>query len=324
MSQANTQPEIKRIFGNILLIFAALTLPGIAWGLFGWMHLFLPMLVFLLVTRHGIHIGNRFVLAGVSLALIVGVATRTLDSLLFSFSLLPLGYMLAHSGMRGESPARSGLKGASIQTVTWIVLLFALGVIQDASPYGSIVETINGGIDEALAQYRGAGGLEPDVMIAIEATFYQAKRIIPIILPALFIGCTFFATWFTMAIGNRIALRVYQKRVWTRYRYWELPDRLIWLGIVCAGLAVLPIDGIRITSINILILLSIVYCFQGLSVCVFFMNKWNVPILFRSFIYVMVIFQSFGTLVLLIAGIADIWADFRKLHKSEEQHDDNH
>jgi hypothetical protein len=50
-----------------------------------------------------------------------------------------------------------------------------------------------------------------------------------------------------------------------------------------------------------------------MAIAVFFMNKWNVPLLLRSFFYVMIVFQSLGTLILLIFGIADIWFDFRKL-----------
>ncbi len=51
----------------------------------------------------------------------------------------------------------------------------------------------------------------------------------------------------------------------------------------------------------------------------FFLDKWNVPIVFRSFFYVMIVFQSFGTALLLVAGIADIWFDFRKLHKEDNE-----
>jgi uncharacterized protein YybS (DUF2232 family) len=79
----------------------------------------------------------------------------------------------------------------------------------------------------------------------------------------------------------------------------------------------LPIAGFRTVALNILILLSLIYSFQGLSVAVFYMNKWNVPILMRSFFYVMMIVQTFGTIILLVLGIADVWLDLRKINKDD-------
>jgi uncharacterized protein YybS (DUF2232 family) len=122
-----------------------------------------------------------------------------------------------------------------------------------------------------------------------------------------------------MILGNVLLLKTSGNAPWTSCRYWQLPEKVIWLVIGAGLLAMLPIQIIRPIGINSLVLLSIVYCFQGISIAVFFMNKWNVPILLRSFFYVMIIFQSLGTFILLIVGIADIWFDFRKL-KQETIH----
>ena len=128
MDQANPQPGIKRILGNIFIIFGAITLPGAAWSLFGWVHLFLPLLVFMYLTRYGLNIGNRFVIAGGGLALLAGIAAQTIPLLLFSYSLIPLGYMLARCGDRQESPALSGAKGTITQLVSWGVFIVGLAI----------------------------------------------------------------------------------------------------------------------------------------------------------------------------------------------------
>lgn len=323
MDQANPQPEIKRIFGNILLIFAALTLPGVAWALFGWVHVFLPVLVFIYLNKYGFNIGNRFILAGAGLALLTGLLTQSVDVLLFSFSMIPTGYVLAKSGMQGDSPGYSGLKGAATLAVCWALLIGGLGISTGVSPYGSLIATLNTGIDEALNHYRQNETLAPDAMVMLETTLYQMKVVLPIIMPAIFLSCALFSTWITMVLGNRLAFRFCNREVWPRYRFWQLPDRLIWLGIGCAAFAFLPLGAIRDVAVNLLILLSIIYCFQGFAVCVFFMNKWKVPLLFRSFIYVMIVFQSFGTLLLLVIGIADIWLDFRKLNPLKPKSDED-
>jgi len=97
------------------------------------------------------------------------------------------------------------------------------------------------------------------------------------------------------------------------FRQWSLPEKLIWAVIAMGACILIPVEPLPKIGINCVLLLIIIYCFQGLSITVFFMNKWKVPILLRSFFYVMIVFQSLGTLVLLFFGIADIWLDFRKL-----------
>ncbi len=321
MDQPNLQPGVKRIFANILVIFAALTipsLPGLAWSLFGWLHIFLPLLIFLYLIKYGMNIGNKFILAGTSLALVAGFVTQSIDGLLFSCSLIPAGYVLAHSGLKEESPALTGFKGAVTQSICWALLITLLSAKEGLSPYGSLIDAVHSSIDSLMAYYSQSGAIDAEGMVMYESTLQQMKKVITLILPSIFISCTFFSVWVTMVLGNRLALKFFDRRIWPSYRFWQLPDKLIWVGILCAVLAFFPLGVLRSISANLLILLSVVYCFQGLAVCVFYMHKWNVPILFRSFIYVMVIFQSFGTILLLVVGIADIWFDFRKLAESED------
>jgi len=82
-----------------------------------------------------------------------------------------------------------------------------------------------------------------------------------------------------------------------------------------ALVALVSSGQIQIVAINALIIGGILYFFQGLAVFSFFLHKWNLPMLLRSFLYVMVIFQSFGTLILIGTGLADVWFDLRKIRK---------
>lgn len=323
VDQVTPQPNVRRILGNIFFIFAAITLPGMAWSLFGWVHILLPLIVFTYLNKYGVNIGSRFILAGAALALLGGVLSQAIDIPFFSFSMLPAGYLLARSGMQGDTPAYSGLKGMAVLAACWALLIAGIGAITGASLYGSLIETLNSGIDETLVHYQQNETLAPDAMMMLETTLQQMKVIVPIIMPAIFSCSALLTTLVTMVLGNRLVSRFCNREVWPQFRFWQLPDRLIWLGIVSAVLTVLLPGTIRNIAINLLILLSLTYSFQGFAVCVFFMNKWGVPALLRSFIYVMIAFQSFGTLLLLITGIADIWFDFRKLNPAKQASDED-
>lgn len=312
-NQGNDRQDIGRIINTILLSTLVIVLPTIQWSLFGWLHLLLPLLSFYVLSKFGGHTGKRILLLAIAISFIVYLVLRSFDLFVFSFALLLSGYVLFRSAERRELPVLSGLKAALALSGSWVVALVMLSIGSELSVYGQFINTFDQGINEALQYYRESETIGADTLVMLEATLHQMKVIVPIIMPSILGSFVLIITWFTMVIGNKLVQKTNGLAPWASYRYWQLPERLIWVGIVAAILSLIPAQLFRSIGINSLILLSIIYCFQGLAIAVFFMNKWSVPLLFRSFIYVMIIFQSLGTLLLLIFGIADIWFDFRKL-----------
>lgn len=312
-NQGNQQPEIGRIISTILLASLVIVLPGLQWSLFGWLHVFLPLVAFYILGRHGGYTGKRLLLTAVGISLIVYLLLKNFDLFIFSSALLFSGYVLFFSAERHDPPALSGLKSALALAGGWVIILSVLSFGSDTSAYGQLLSSLDDGIGEALDYYRQSDDISADALVMLEATLYRMRVIVPLIMPAILGSFILVITWFTMVLGNMLLLKTSGNAPWVRYRYWQLPEKIIWIAIGTGILALLPIQPFRTIGINSLVLLSIVYCFQGLSIAVFFMNKWNVPLLLRSFFYVMIIFQSFGTLLLLVFGIADIWFDFRKL-----------
>lgn len=315
-------PEIRSILRNILLFSIALVLPGLQWTLFGWLHMLLPLCVFYLLGRYGMHSGNRMVLSSLALALLVYLLARRVDFFLLSVSLLPVSYVLVQSARRRESPAISGLKGVLVLAGCWVLAFAGLSIGAETSFYAQLLLTLDKGIGEALQYYRTSENISSDSLLLLENTLQQMKIIIPVIMPAMLGSFILLITWFTMVSGNKLVTRTCGWAPWEQYRFWQLPDKLIWFVIISGLLILIPTSPMKSFGINTLILLSIIYCFQGLSIAVFFLEKWNIPIFFRSFFYIMIIFQSFGTVLLLVVGIGDIWLDFRKLrHNSEESNE---
>lgn len=306
------QPEIGRIINIILLTSLMLVLPGIQWSLFGWLHVFLPLLSFFLLERYGRYTGKRMLLSAVTISLIVSLVLSSFDLFVFSFTLLLSGFVLYRSADRRESPALSGFKTAASLAGGWLIVLTVLSAGSEISAYGQLLRTLDQGIIEALEYYRQSDAVSPETLVVLETTLYQMQVVVPMIMPAILGSLILMITWLTMVLGNILLLKTSGHAVWSGYRSWQLPEKLIWVVIVMAVLALIPTQPLRAVGINSLILLSIIYCFQGLSIVVFFMHKWDVPLLLRSFFYVMIVFQSLGTLVLLFFGIADIWFDFRK------------
>jgi uncharacterized protein YybS (DUF2232 family) len=123
-------------------------------------------------------------------------------------------------------------------------------------------------------------------------------------------------------MGNRLLRQHTGHAPWPEYRFWQLPEKLVWGVILAAFLVLLPLPVGRDTGLNLLIVASVLYFFQGLAILLFFIERWNIPLLLRSLLLVIFIFQSVGSFFLSLIGLADTWFDFRRRYG--ESPDDAH
>jgi len=297
-----------------LLFALLLILPGIQGSLFGWLFLAVPLASFF--YRYRWQHGARFVGIGTLLALAVGAATGIMTTTILAAALMPAGYVLASSAFQGDSPSKAGFKGGLTICACWFALVIGETMFTGVNPVSAFLGSLDTDIEGALSYYRQSETIAPDTLALLEQSFYQMKVTLPRVLPALLVSLALFISWFTMLVGNRIVRRVTGYEPWIEHRNWQLPERLIWLFIGTALLAILPLGSTRLAGINGLIILSLVYTIQGFSILSFFADKWKVPPILRFFLYGMMLFQSFGTVILLIAGLADVWLDLRKIKKN--------
>lgn len=305
---------------NIVVFAFALLLPTFYITVFGWLYFMIPAMVLFYMYRwqHGL----RFIGSGFILAAVVSFFVSSLEVVIATAALIPVGYTLCQSGFRNESPSLSGLKASIVLGSCWILLITVQTILTGVNPITDFIVSLNRDIEEALTYYRQSETITPDTMMLFEESFSQMKTIFPKILPAIMISLILMISWSSMIIGNRLVSRHTRYRPWEGHQYWRLPDKLIWLFIAGAVITIVPVSLMRIVGINILICMSLIYLFQGFSVLSFYLHKWNVPQLLRYFLYIMMLFQSFGTVLLLIGGIADVWLDIRRLKGPTDNHTD--
>lgn len=305
----------------ILFFALVLLLPTAQITLFGWIFFTIPMTVLFYLYRW--RFGFRFVIAGFFLAAVIGGFISSLGLVIFTSTLIGVGYSLAQSGFRSDSPALSGFKAAVLLGSFWILLLTAQTALTGINPISSFLGSLDHDVEQALGYYRQSETIAPDTMALLEQSFYQMKTIFPKILPSIMTSLILLIVWSTMLFGNKLVLKFTDYRPWPDHQSWKLPDKLIWALIAAALITLIPVAPLRITGINVLICLSLIYLFQGFSVLSFFMHRWNVPQVLRFFLYAMMLFQSFGTALLIIIGIGDVWLDLRRLKKNQEDSNDH-
>jgi uncharacterized protein YybS (DUF2232 family) len=99
---------------------------------------------------------------------------------------------------------------------------------------------------------------------------------------------------------------------------WQAPEGLVWVVIVSGFALFFLSGGIRLLAINALIILMFVYLFHGLSIVLFFLNKYRVPSWIRIGVYFLIIIQQLFLVLLALAGLFDQWIDFRKIRRRQE------
>ena len=312
-----------KAYQHIILFGLIISIPGFQSALLGLVYFFIPLVVLFYLYKW--ENGFRYIVGGLILASVGAGIFDTFGTLFFTATFIPPGYVLAQSAFQADTPARSGLKATLVLLVSWLLLLAGFTLVTGLNPVTDFMNSLDHGVEEALAYYRQNNSVDSETVRLIEQSFYQMKVIFPKVLPSIMSGFAMLTIWFTMIAGNSIVKKFTGYKPWINHRLWVLPPALVWILIVSIIVAMLPAGVIRVIGINVLIVFSFIYFFQGFSIFVFFMHKWNVPLLLRAFFYGMMLFQSFGTVLLLVAGIGDVWFDLRRLNQGtdDKKRDDN-
>ncbi len=321
MTLENDSTSPNKYVQHILLVTVVILLPGVLGAIFGWIHMLLPLLVFYYLVRYGTNRGKKYILIGCVLACAAGLIFQILEQLLFSLTLIPTGFLLADSVKRGEAPHIAGIKGTLGLIGTWVIATSILSFGMEQHPYTLLVSSLAQGMDEALVYYKANSTVSSETLFLLQQTFEQMKIWIPKVLPGILTCMTLLVTWVTMVGGNRLLFKRTGVRPWAEYRYWVLPEKLVWVVIASAVLVMVPMGPGRTIGLNLLLISGLLYCFQGTSIMIFYFYKWSVPVFLRTIIYLILFFQSFGAVFLAIIGVADVWFDVRKLNSSEQESD---
>jgi uncharacterized protein YybS (DUF2232 family) len=199
-----------------------------------------------------------------------------------------------------------------------LVFLSFLALSKGMGPLEMTLKYLQAQLTATIEAYKGVGIPQEN---AIELAAYGKAFIDTIskIYPSLMIIGTGFAVWLNVVIAKplfRMGNLTYP--AFTPGDQWKAPDILVW-GVIVAGFALfLSSGGIELLAINVLIVIMVIYLFHGLSIVLFFLNKYHAPSWLRIGVYFLIIIQQLFFLLLALAGLFDQWIDFRKIHRKME------
>jgi len=100
---------------------------------------------------------------------------------------------------------------------------------------------------------------------------------------------------------------------------WSAPEWLIW-GLIATGFGMLaPITPVSDIALNAFLCFALVYFCQGIAIMAFYFQALSVPSIVRVVIYFITIVQPVVSLVVCLAGVFDMWIDFRRLKPPRQE-----
>ena len=289
-------------------------------GVLGWLTGLMAVPAARLLAIRGVDETLRVVgygcLAGGTAALFTG----RIGVFLFSLSFLPLAFVLARGWRQGEDPVVSGSRGLVVLVLLWggFWALYGLGL--QINPYVKLVRIFDQGFLAIGQMYSESGQLDPEQLARLHLVIEEIRRIFPRILPGL-LGCGVLITvWMNQVVFSAVMVREPDcPGGWPPYRQWKLPDWLVWLVIAGGVLLIVGHGMFHSLALNLLLLGGTLYCFQGLAVLVHLFKRWSVPRPLRILMYLLLIVQSYGLILIAVLGLADIWLALRSDQTGESR-----
>jgi hypothetical protein len=183
-----------------------------------------------------------------------------------------------------------------------------------AAPVASLRTALRGQFEDALSLYRSMGMTEQELK-AMAGHIDQAVTALLVLSPSVLL-CSVVAIVLTnYGLVRRFAGGV--PAPWSQdipsLNRWQLHDGWVWGLIGSLLLMLVPAMPYRFVWLNVLVVVLFAYLLQGTAV----VNHWaiarGVPRWVRYSVTALLLIQPLLLALLVFIGIADIWADSRKL-----------
>ena len=232
-----------------------------------------------------------------------------------AFDTLYFGLLLATGMVLGECLERH----MSVQKTMGLTALMAAGAVTAALMVYTINRDVSltGLMTDYMNQSLGiASQLSPEIGMDQEMTRKLVSSMM-MVMPAMFMISFITTLWLNILIIKKL---LSHKGVVIgsieHLNQYKAPAPLVWAVIGCALALMIPAGPVKIIGINGLIVLMLVYFFQGIAIVSFFFQQKNTPTALKVFSYFLIAVQVYVLILVIGLGFFDNWIDFRKLSAS--------
>ncbi|MBW1742372.1 MAG: YybS family protein [Deltaproteobacteria bacterium] len=315
-----TQIAHRPIHKEVVVAIAITTLVAMAALYLRLLGPFVGMLIPLPILFYRAKLGRSsglLILVAASLIVASIVGRHSLVTAVFLFEVGLVGLVLPELFENNLPVEKTVAITAGVVIATGGLMLLLYSLLSATSPWMVTSNYLTKSAELAMNMYREMGASEEDVSIAaesVEGIVYIALRI----LPSIIVVATLFLVWTNLLLARFL----FQSRQlfypdFGRLNQWQAPEPLVW-AVIASGILLLVGDsGITLIGINSLIILMMIYFFQGIAIVSFYLEKKQFPRLLRIMLYGLIAMQQLLLLLVIAVGFFDTWIDFRRERKVE-------
>lgn len=206
---------------------------------------------------------------------------------------------------------------AGVVLATGAVMLGLYSAVSATSPWVLAADYLEKSAKFAVAMYAQMEPSEQEIG-ALAASMKGIVHLVLRVAPALLIVGALFLVWSNLLLARPLLRN-------NRLLYpdfgplaeWRAPEPLVWAAIGSGCLLLVGQQSLKIIGANALIVLMMIYFFQGIAIVSFYFKKKQFPKLWRGVLYAMIAMQQLFLLIVIALGFFDMWVDFRRTRKVE-------
>lgn len=306
------QPAVMKDMVIGILSCLAIFIISISFPLLGFfVILFLPFPVLFYRLKQGRNTGATIVAVSVGIMFVL-VSGLSID-ILFCGALLLSGFFL------GECIEKHlGIEKILIYTcLATVGICMAVIAVYAASSGKGIFELISEymsrNLELTMALYQEMG-VDSEKIDQFKAALPRVHYILTRVLPAIVTVMMISVIWINILIIKKVlARKEIQVKSLEHLNTWKAPEYLVWVTIGLGILLFVPHTGIKLFGLNAILMLMLVYFFQGIAIVSFFFKRKGFPLILRLFFYCIITIQTIFLLIVVLLGFFDTWFNFRKL-----------
>jgi uncharacterized protein YybS (DUF2232 family) len=248
---------------------------------------------------------------------LIAAITRQSQLIFLCFEFSVLGLILSEIFRRKMTIGTSVLLGTCLLLLMGLLVLAVAGLRKNLGPLEMVYAYLLESLEETARIYTQVGA-DPEKAGAFQEYLKALKEVVALIYPSLMIVGSAFVVWLNVIMSRPLFIkRNLEYPDFGALDRWQSPELMVW-GLIAAGFSLfLSFSPLRLVAVNALVIMLAIYFFHGLSVLLFYLNKYRVPPWMRVGVYALILLQQILVVGVTMAGLFDQWIDLRRIHQKK-------
>jgi uncharacterized protein YybS (DUF2232 family) len=250
---------------------------------------------------------------------LIAAVTRQPQIIFLCLEFSILGLILSEIFRRKLSIGTSVLVGTCLVLLLGLLVLAVSGLRRNLGPLDIVHGYLQDSLEETARLYTQVG-VDPERAGEFQKYLAALRQGVSLVYPSLMVLASAFVVWLNVILSRPLfRKRNLEVPDFGALDRWQSPELMVW-GLIAAGFSLfLSFSPLRLVAVNALVIMLAIYFFHGLSILLFYLNKYRVSPWMRVGVYALILVQQILVIGVTLAGVFDQWIDLRRIHQKKPE-----